>query len=80
MKPIQNISVHNEREIKAIKNIWLYHIKTKERIVIKYVVFYDGTGEVKLTIADGVDNLKEIMFKDKYEFYEYLSNYSRTSF
>jgi hypothetical protein len=80
MKAIENISIHNERDLKSIKNIWLYNLKTKERIVIKYIVFYDGTGQVKITIAEGVDNLKEIIFSDKYNFYEYLSNYSKVPY
>lgn len=79
MRPITNVSIYNERELKSLKNIWLYNIKTKERIIIKHIVFYEGTGEVKVSLMDHVTLVKEIIFANTNEFYNYLSQHSKQS-
>jgi hypothetical protein len=80
MRQITNISIYSEKDLKSIKKCWLYHIETKESIFIKYIVHYEGTGEVKISLHDDITIVKEIIFKDTQEFYEYISQYSRTSF
>jgi len=56
------------------KNCWLYHKVTDERIIIKHIVYFDGTNEVKITLFKDLDNNTEITFK-YYEFITFISNY-----
>jgi hypothetical protein len=82
MKGITNISVYNDSDLKSIKNKWLYDIETKKKIMIKYIIFYEGTGEVKVSLYDHieVEMIKEILFANKNDFYSFLSKYSRIFF
>jgi len=77
MRPINNISVYNERDLKSLKDIWLYEIDGKERIVIKHIVFYEGTGEVKVSLFDYIEVVKEITFVNTNDFYSFLAKYSK---
>jgi hypothetical protein len=77
MRPINNISVYNERDLKSLKDIWLYEIDGKERIVIKHIVFYEGTGEVKVSLFDYIELVKEITFVNTNDFYSFLAKYSK---
>jgi hypothetical protein len=79
MKPITNISIYNDRDLKSIKNIWLYDIQTKDKIMIKYIVFYEGTGQVKVSLYDHIEIVKEILFENTNSFYSFLSTYSKQS-
>ena len=59
---------------KDYKNCWLYHKNSDERIIIKHIVYFDGSNEVKITLFKDFNNNEEITFK-YHEFISFMSNY-----